>query len=68
MCKVSTKQLAENNQHQIDEALGDNNRYFASRFYKKEITDESELVIYYITHGGAAAYRKRVSQMKFDLE
>ena len=67
MCKVGINGLADNNQHQIDEALGSDNRYFANQFYDRKLS-KNDLVMYYITHGGAEGHRKRVEQAKLELE
>lgn len=67
MCKVETTELATNNQHQIVEALGDYNRYFANRYYHnlcgRDATD-GECMSYYIANGGAEGHRKRVEESR----
>ncbi|HEX3357028.1 MAG TPA: hypothetical protein VHS31_08665 [Tepidisphaeraceae bacterium] len=40
-------------QMQLEEALGDVNRWYCSRYYNKEVTDPETLLRYYIKHGGA---------------
>lgn len=46
------------NQKQIEEALGKVNRYFFWKENGREARNDDELIIYYITHGGAKHWRK----------
>ena len=52
--------LKERNKKQIDEALGEVNRYFFHEHYKRDGTDE-ELVMYYIEFG-AKKFAERAKQ------
>lgn len=60
MSESKRQALERNNQDQIREALGDDNRYYANRHYGRDATDE-ELLFYYISHGGATGHRDRMA-------
>lgn len=51
--------LVRNNQHQLEEALGADNRYFAWQHFGRAATD-AECVWYYLEHGGAVGHRQRM--------
>jgi len=61
MSHPSSREIADNNQHQIDEALGEYNRYFANRHYGRVATD-NECLVYYINNGGAEGHRQRMRE------
>lgn len=44
---------------QREEALGSDNRWFCSLYFRKEITNEDVLLTYYIKSGGAADFADR---------
>lgn len=52
-------ELVENNRHQVAEALGPDNRWFAGEYFGRQATDR-ECVLYYIGHGGAEGHRLRM--------
>jgi hypothetical protein len=51
--------LAEYLRLQMVEALGDENRWYCSQYYQREITDHEILFRYYIQHGGAKNFAER---------
>jgi hypothetical protein len=60
MQRLSHEELFANNQRQLDEALGPDNRYFACQHFGREDLTDEELVLYYILHGGAIGHRDRM--------
>lgn len=65
MCKQFANDLKVNNAHQVAEALGDYNRYFANRYYQEHFgrnATDDECLIYYVNHGGAEGHRQRVKK------
>ena len=44
---------------QLEEALGDDNRWFCSQHYKQNIEDPEILCRYYLEHGGGVDFFKR---------
>ena len=46
-------------QLQIEEALGETNRYFCCKAYNQEVRDDELLVRYYIESGGAEDFERR---------
>lgn len=54
------EELARNNRHQVEEALGSDNRYFAWLATGRCDLTDSELMFYYIDHGGAEGHRERM--------
>lgn len=55
----TSQEIYEGNLRQQEEALGSDNRYFAKEHFGYEVTDEGELMKYYIANGGAVGFRQR---------
>jgi hypothetical protein len=51
--------LNEHIRLQIEAAMSADNRWHASKFYGREITDPETLLRYFIKHGGADDFGKR---------
>lgn len=46
-------------QLQLEEALGETNRYFCNRMCNRDVHEEEHLIRYYIESGGAADFARR---------
>ena len=61
-------ELAESNDIQKVEALGDDNRLFANQFYQRtegrNAQSDDELMMYYATHGGATGHAERMAERR----
>lgn len=51
-------------QTQVQEAMGELNRYYCSKHYGKEISDPEILLRYYIKNGGSKDFREKTKQGK----
>ena len=60
MGAMNHDELARNNQRQVEEALGPENRYFAWLATGRCDLTDSELMLYYIANGGAEGHRERM--------
>jgi len=49
--------------HQMQEALGADNKWFCSQYYGYEICDQETLLSYYIKHGGAKHFREKAESV-----
>ncbi|MFA6098083.1 MAG: hypothetical protein WCV50_04765 [Patescibacteria group bacterium] len=62
----TAKEVLDNNLHQIEEALGDDNRYFANQYYQEHFSrnteNDTEVILYYINNGGAKGHRQRMEE------
>ncbi|MFW5853229.1 MAG: hypothetical protein ACOCU8_01140 [Patescibacteria group bacterium] len=58
---LSKEALKQRNLAQIQEALSPENRWFAGQFLGHKPTD-SEAVSYYISHGGAEGFARRMAE------
>ena len=47
--------------HEVQEALGPDNKWYCSNKYGYEVTDPDKLLTYYIKAGGAKNYRDRIT-------
>ena len=52
---------------QLTEALGPDNRWFCSQFYRQEVRDPEKLIRYYIEKGGAVDFARRYNQAMGEL-
>lgn len=64
----SEDDIRQNNEHQKEEALGEDNRWFASQHFGRPVTDPGELMMYYIQNGGAEGHRQRMEQRRQELD
>ena len=51
---------------QIEEALGNDNKWFCSQTYARSVDDQELLMTHYIRHGGAKNFRQRYNQAMGD--
>ncbi|MBI5037861.1 MAG: hypothetical protein HZC01_04130 [Candidatus Kerfeldbacteria bacterium] len=56
---ATSQEIYDGYLRQREEALGSDNRYFAKQHFGYEVTDEEELMMYYIANGGATGFRER---------
>src|SRR5689334_3197800 len=52
---------------QMSEALGPDNRYFCSKYFRRQVDDPEQLWRYFIASGGAADFARRFDHAMSDL-